>query len=109
LIDVNQQGGISLERLSWLCSEHGTKHLGVYPRKGVIQVGSDADLAIVDMKRKKTLGKDYPVYSKMGYTPYEGKEVQDMPVCTVVRGKVVMKDGNIIGSSGYGKFIKASM
>lgn len=104
LTEVNKR--ISLERLSWLCSENVARHLGVYPRKGIIQVGSDADFAIVDMKQKKTLGKDYPVYSKMGFTPLEGKEVQGIPVCTIVRGKVVMKDGKIMASPGYGKFIK---
>ncbi len=105
LTEVNNRR-ISLERLSQLCSENVAKHLGVYPRKGVIQVGSDADIAIVDMKRKKTLGKDYRVYSKMGYTPFEGREVQGIPTCTIVRGKAVMKDGEIVGKPGYGEFIR---
>lgn len=105
LTEVNN-GRISLERLSQLCSENVARHLGIYPRKGIIQVGSDADLTIVDMKLKKTLGKDYRVYSKMGYTPYEGREVQGIPVYTIVRGKVVMKDGEIIMKPGYGEFIR---
>ena len=79
--------------------------LNSYPRKGVIQVGSDADMAIVDMKVKRKLGHDYPVYSKMGYTPFDGMEVQGMPVCTIVRGQAVMKEGEILVDSGYGKFI----
>ena len=105
LTEINNRR-ISLERVSQLCSENVARHLGVYPRKGVIQVGSDADLAIVDMKKKKTLGKDYPVYSKMGYTPLDGREVQGVPVCTLVRGKVVMNNGEIVGHPGYGEFIK---
>ena len=105
LTEVNK-GRISLERLSELCSSAVAKHLGIYPRKGVIQVGSDADLAIVDMKRKKILGKDYPVYSKTGFTPWEGKEVQGIPIYTIVRGKVVMKNGEILPKPGYGEFIR---
>jgi dihydroorotase len=98
-------GRISLERLSKLCSANVAKHLGIYPRKGVIQLGSDADIAIVDMKAKRKLGHDYPVYSKMGYTPFDGMEVQGIPVCTIVRGQVVMKEGKFLVDSGYGKFI----
>lgn len=106
LTEVNRQGRISLERLSQLCSENVARHLGVYPRKGVILKGSDADLVIVDMKLKKILGKDYPVYSKMGFTPFEGMEVQGVPVSTIVRGKVVMREGKITGEPGSGKFIR---
>ncbi len=105
LTEVNN-GRISLEKLSRLCSENVARHLGIYPRKGIIRVGSDADLAIVDMKLKKTLGEDYRVYSKMGYTPYEGREVQGIPVCTIVRGEVVMRDGEVVGKPGCGEFIR---
>jgi dihydroorotase-like cyclic amidohydrolase len=81
------------------------RHLGVYPRKGVIQKGADADLAIIDMKERRSISEDYPVYSKMGYSPYEGVAVQGVPIRTIVRGKTVMENGNILGKKGYGKYV----
>ena len=104
LTEVNN-GKITLERLSKLCSENVARHLGVYPRKGVIQKGADADLAIIDMKERRTISEDYPVYSKMGYSPYEGVAVQGVPIRTIVRGKTVMENGDILGKKGYGKYI----
>lgn len=105
LTGVNN-GRISLERLSRLCSANVARHLGVYPRKGVLQAGSDADIALVDMKARRRLGVDYPVYSKMGHTPIEGMEVQGIPVCTLLRGKVIMRDGEITGEPGCGRYTR---
>jgi dihydroorotase len=105
LTAVNR-GRISLELLSKLTSENVAKHLQIYPSKGIIQIGSDADLTVIDLKAKRTLGKDLPVYSRMGFTPYEGMEVQGIPVMTISRGEVIAEDGKITGKPGRGKFIK---
>ena len=80
----------------------------MYPKKGTIRVGSDADLTVIDLKQRRILGRDYPVYSKMGYTPLEGTEVRGIPTMTIVRGEVVMEDGEVIGKPGYGEFIRPS-
>jgi dihydroorotase len=96
---------ITLAQLSKLASENVARHLGVYPRKGTIQVGSDADLVLVDMDKEAVLGDTYPVYSKMGFTPFEGRPVRGAPVYTVVRGEVVMEHGEIVGRPGYGEFV----
>ena len=104
LTEVNR-GRISLERLIWLTAENAARHVGLYPRKGTIRVGSDADLVLVDMQKKAVLGESYPVYSKMGFTPYQGKEVQGVPVYTLVRGEVVMDHGDIVVDPGFGQFV----
>jgi dihydroorotase len=99
-------GRISLARLSDLLSRNVARHLGLYPRKGAIRVGSDADLVVVDMDREAVLGDSYPVYSKQGFTPLEGRTVRGVPTHTIVRGEVVMEDGKILASPGCGRFVE---
>jgi dihydroorotase (multifunctional complex type) len=101
-------GRISLATLSRAASENVARHMGVYPRKGVIQIGSDADLVVVDMDREAVIGESYPVYSKQGFTPLAGKRVRGVPIYTVVRGEVVMEDGDVVGTPGYGEFVAPS-
>jgi dihydroorotase (multifunctional complex type) len=106
LTQVNK-GKTSLERFALLMSENPARLAGIYPRKGAIQVGSDADFTIVDMKAEKTiLEKD--VISKVAFTPWEGYTCKGIPIYTIVRGSIVMQDGNIVGKMGYGKYIPAN-
>ncbi len=104
LTEVNR-GRLPLARLSSLASETVARQIGLYPRKGIIRIGSDADLVVVDMDREATLGGSYPVFSKMGFTPLEGRKVRGIPVATVVRGEVVMRNLEVIGKPGFGKFV----
>ncbi len=104
LTEVNK-GRISLAQLSKLASENVARHLGIYPRKGVIKVGSDADLVVVDMHQESVLGETYPVFSKIGFTPLARRQVRGMPVYTVSRGEVVMDHLNVIGRPGRGQFV----
>ena len=76
---------------------------GLYPRKGVIQVGSDADFVLVDLKKEVKISDD-KVFTNVGWTPYDGMKVKGIPVMTVVAGKIVMRDGEIIGKRGLGGF-----
>lgn len=103
LTEVNR-GRLSLARLSRLASENVARHLGIYPRKGVIRLGSDADLVVLDMEQQGVLGETYPVYSKIGFTPLAGHEVKGMPVYTVSRGEVVMDHLEVTGTPGRGQF-----
>ena len=64
---------------------------GLYPRKGVIQVGADADIAIVDLDRKWTV-KDAELHSTSKVSPWDGRKVQGLPLHTIVRGRFIMKD-----------------
>jgi dihydroorotase (multifunctional complex type) len=103
LTEVNK-GRISLDRVVKLCSENPARIFGVYPRKGSIQVGSDADLVIVDMNKEEVLSGD-KMYTKCGWNPYAGRKVKGEPVLTMVRGTVVMQDGQVIGKPGYGQYV----
>jgi len=78
---------------------------GLYPRKGVIQAGADADIAVVDLKRKWTI-KDAETHSIAKITPWDGREVQGLPLHTIVRGRLVMKDRILqAGTRGWGRSV----
>jgi dihydroorotase (multifunctional complex type) len=109
LLNEVNKGSIGFERVIQLCSENPAKIFGVYPRKGVIQPGSDADLVIVDMQKGRVLSGD-KMYTKCGWNPYAGREVKGVPEMTIVRGKVVMEDyGNVVGKPGYGEFVSPTL
>jgi len=104
MLDQVNSGILSLEDLVFFCSENPAKIFGMYPKKGSIEVNSDADFTIVDMGRKAILsGKD--MYSKTGFTSWEGMEVSGMPVYTIIRGQVVMENGKILSEPGHGRFV----
>lgn len=88
-------------------SENPARLAGIFPRKGAIQIGSDADFTVVDMNAEKTI-KEEDVISKEEVTPWEGYTAKGIPVYTVVRGKLVMDNGKIVGQMGYGEYIPAS-
>jgi len=87
-------GTLSLERFVDL-SSHGPSRIFNIARKGRIAVGYDADLTIVDLKRRETITNDW-VASKAGWTPYDGMTVTGWPVGTIVNGKTVMWQGELI-------------
>jgi dihydroorotase (multifunctional complex type) len=103
LTEVNR-GRITLDQVVRIASYNPARIFGVYPRKGVIQAGSDADLVIVDLEREETIRND-STYTKVGWTPYDGRKVKGAPVLTMVRGKVVMENGAVVGKPGDGGFI----
>jgi len=88
LNDGVNRGRISLVRLVEVCCENPARIFGLYPRKGVIAPGSDADLVVVDLDRKLTVTNDM-VYSSAGWTLWEGREMKGWPIMTMLRGKVV--------------------
>ena len=100
-----QKKRISMRTFLKVTSENPARRLGLYPRKGVIAVGSDADLMVVNL-RKKTKIKAEKMHTKCEFTPYEGWEVVGMPYLTLVRGKVVMEGGEITSKPGSGTYIR---
>ena len=106
MLNAVSQGRISLERVTGLMSENVARLYGIYPRKGVIQVGSDADLVIVDMSKEVTIDR-HKSYTKQkdAARMFDGYHVVGVPVVTIVRGTVVMQDGQVVGKPGYGQFI----
>ena len=105
LTEVNR-GRIPLTRVVALCSENVARIFRLYPKKGAIQPDSDADLTVIDLKRRHTLR---PGYSKCGWSVYDGREVQGIPVMTFVRGQQVMQDGEILVRPGYGKPVQPDL
>ncbi len=103
-LNAASQGRISLQRIVELGSEIPAKRFGFYPRKGVIRVGADADLVVVDLEKECTITKEQS-YSRAGYNPFEGWKVKGMPVQTIVRGTVVMDKGKVVGKPGFGRFV----
>ena len=105
MLNAVSEGRISLEMLSRAMSEKTAKIFGVYPRKGAIQVGADADLVVVDLKRTVKIDKNRMFSKARDLTPYDGWEVKGYPVMTLVRGIVVMREGEVTGKPGCGVFI----
>jgi dihydropyrimidinase len=99
------KGRIDLNRFVALSATNHAKTYGLYPRKGTIAIGSDADIAIWDPHRKLTLTHDL-LKDGSDYTPYEGIEITGWPVLTMVRGQVVMRDGTLTGAKGYGTHLQ---
>jgi dihydropyrimidinase/dihydroorotase len=98
------KGRISMEKLVEVCSYNTAKILGIHPKKGSLSPGSDADLVIVDLKKKVKVSIE-DMHTGADYTPFEGRELKGWPVLTMVKGNVVMEDGEITGKPGTGKYI----
>lgn len=103
LTDVHA-GKLSLARAVELHSEAPAKLVGVWPRKGALLPGSDADLILVDYEREHTL-TDEGLYTKVGWTPYLGWKIQGYVTLTMLRGTVIAKDREIVGEAGFGQYI----
>jgi dihydroorotase len=97
MLDHVNAGRLTLERFVDLTSA-GPKRLFGIARKGRIAVGYDADFTVVDLKRRETI-TDAWIASKCGWTPYDGKQVTGWPVGTVIRGRTVMWEGDLVSPS----------
>jgi dihydroorotase len=95
MLDHVNAGRLTLQRFVDLTS-HGPQRLFGIRSKGRIAVGYDADLTVVDLKRKQTITNSW-IESRVGWTPYDGVSVTGWPVGTFVRGRKVMWEGNILG------------
>ena len=96
--------GLPIWWLARVMSENPARIFGLYPRKGVIQVGSDADLLILDPGGDRVItSKDH--HSNAGYSLFEGWEVQGRPHMTLLRGQVLLNQGELQQQPGYGGFL----
>jgi dihydroorotase len=105
LIDAMLEGKLARERLAWLVSEGTARLYGLYPRKGALQAGSDADFTIVD-PTDSTLVEAERLYSKQRYSPWEGQRLRGAVKATVLRGEVIARDGVPVGEP-RGRMIRA--
>ena len=97
MLDHVNAGRLSIERFVDLTS-HGPQRVFGMARKGRVAVGYDADLTIVDLKARRTITNDW-IASRCGWTPFDGKTVTGWPIGTVIRGRRVMWDDEIIGAA----------
>ena len=107
LLNCVNEGRISLIRLVEVFAMNPAKILGLYPRKGAIAVGSDADLVIVDLDRESKIDAQ-SLHSKQKFSAFDGIKVKGTPIMTIVRGNIVMEEGQIIAKPGTGKFISGN-
>jgi dihydropyrimidinase len=100
-------GRISLSRFVELTSNNVAKIFGLYPRKGTIAVGSDADLVVWDADLSRTID-GASMQSRAGYSVYDGREVRGWPVFTISRGDVVLDGTHIAAERGRGRWIEVT-
>jgi dihydropyrimidinase len=99
------KGKITLEKLVEVCCLNNAKISGIYPQKGTLQVGSDADLVILDLDKKIKLSPGKMNYEVADFSPYEDWEIKGWPVLTMLRGRVIVEDGEFVATPGVGRYI----
>ncbi len=111
-VDLLHDGGvvggrISRERWVDVIATAPAKLFGLYPRKGTVGVGSDADLVVYDPNRKRTISAKTH-HMDVDYSCYEGRQVQGGSDVVLSRGSVIVRDGQFTGRKGHGRFVKRS-
>ncbi|MEL7237070.1 MAG: amidohydrolase family protein, partial [Chloroflexota bacterium] len=106
-MDAALKGKMSIEHAVNLVSTNGAKRFGIYPQKGTIAVGSDADIVLYDPAQQTTISEDM-LFSKAKACDklYEGMTFQGRVMRTMVNGTTVFVDGNVVGERGGGKFVR---
>jgi dihydropyrimidinase len=98
------KGRIDINEFVRLVSTNPAKRFGLYPQKGTIGVGSDADLVIIDPLKRVTLTNKI-MHHNSDYTPYEGYECVGYPVATYLRGEMIFDGEEVIGAPGKGRYL----
>ncbi|KRQ87590.1 L-hydantoinase [Caloramator mitchellensis] len=100
------KGRLSLSKLVEILSTNAAKHYGIYPKKGAMMIGSDADFTIIDLNKEWTIEKE-KMQCLNKYTPFDGMKLKGKVAKTIVRGTLVYDDEKgIVGKPGYGQWIK---
>jgi dihydropyrimidinase len=97
-------GKISLNRWVQICSTNPAKIFGLYPQKGSLLPGADADIVVFDPNKRVNITQTL-FHEQVDYTPYEGFELMGYPVLTVFRGKVIAENGIFLGKRGDGRYL----
>jgi dihydropyrimidinase len=102
--EIVRSGALSLNDIPRLLSEGPARTYGLYPRKGAIEVGSDADLVIFDPHKawRITAGN---LHMNTDFSPYEGREVVGRVLVTIARGRVLYQDGEVLAEEGTGAYV----
>ena len=99
------KGRISVEQMVEVTATNPARLFGLFPQKGTIAVGSDADLVLFDPEETRTV-RDQDMFSATGFSIYAGWEVTGWPLITIRRGEVVFEDGQIMGQAGSGQLVE---
>lgn len=106
MMQAVNDGRISKRQLAGILSEEPAKMFGIYPRKGSLETGTDADISIVDFDREYEVHKEeFQSVSKV--TAFDGMKIKGKPVYTILRGNVIMENGELSEDTPIGTFIKA--
>ncbi len=90
-----------------VCCYRPARQFGLTPRKGTLSIGSDADLVLIDMDKEAEVPQK-PVYSNTDYSVFAGRKIKGWPILTMLRGRIVVQDGNVMEATGDGKYIAGS-
>jgi len=101
------KGRISLQRFVELTATNPAKLYGLYPRKGSLAIGADADIVVYDAQRTLTIRNEM-LHHNVDYTPYEGLEITGWPELVLSRGEIVVEQGDCTGSPGRGLFLRCA-
>jgi allantoinase len=107
LSEAVHRRGMSLDAFARFSSTNSARAVGLYPRKGTILPGSDADLALYDLDAEWTVDPREQQFSKNPWSPFEGRRVRGRVVRTIVRGKTVYCDGEVTSPPGHGSFLSS--
>src|SRR5579862_5288920 len=102
------KGRLDINRFVALTATNAAKIYGLYPKKGTIAVGSDADIAIWDPEREVTVRAEN-IHDNVGYTPYEGMQLKGWPVTVLSRGRIVVDAGTLVAARGSGSFLPCAL
>jgi dihydropyrimidinase len=99
------RGRISVHTFVAAFATNPARIFGLYPRKGTIAVGSDADLVLFDPRRTETVD-ERRLHSRARYDPFHGFEIRGVPVATISRGEVVAREGELLSRPGRGRLLR---
>lgn len=99
------KNGLTLQKIVEVTATNPAKIYGMYPQKGTIAIGSDADIVIYDPNKKTTMSKTM-MHENVDYTSYEGFELDGYPIMTLSRGEVIAENGQYVGDEKRGKYMK---
>ena len=99
------KGRLTLNEFAAVTSTQPAKLFGMYPKKGVLAVGSDADIVLINPDMEVTITKNI-LHENVDYTPYEGIKVRGWPVMTIIRGQIVIENERLQVPVGFGRFVK---
>ena len=99
------EGRIDVRKFVELTAANPARIYGLYPRKGTIAVGADADIALWDPEAERVI-QNTDLHHNVDYTPYEGVPVKGWPVTVLSRGEAVVEGGELVAEPGRGQFLK---